>query len=61
MTKYKRWSKSAIECYDRGCKCKGCNYEHYFLSQQKCQMKYTVLELVRELGAPTNEERTHNI
>lgn len=57
MIRLKRWTPAAKECYLRGCKCKGCNYEHYFLSQQKCQMKYTVLELVRQLGAPQKDEQ----
>lgn len=46
-----KWTQTAIECYQRGCRCKGCFYENYF-TKGKCQMKYTVLELVRQLGAP---------
>lgn len=57
MTRYKRWSKSAIECYERGCVCAGCPYQYYFFSQQKCQMKNVVIELVRELGAPDKDEQ----
>ena len=57
MTNFKRWTPAAKECYLRGCRCSGCFYENYF-SKDKCQMKYTVLELVRQLGAPTNEQRT---
>jgi hypothetical protein len=46
-----KWTQTAIECYQRGCRCNGCFYENYF-TKGKCQMKYTVLELVRQLGAP---------
>lgn len=57
MTNFKRWTPAAIDCYLRGCKCKGCFYEDYF-TKGKCQMKHTVLYLVTKLGAPTNEQRT---
>lgn len=60
MTSFKRWTPAAIDCYKRFCKCKGCFYEDYF-TKSKCQMKYTVLELVKKLGVPEGEERTHNI
>ena len=49
----RRWTGSAIDCYKRGCVCKGCQFKNYFESiNQKCQMKATVLELVRVNGAP---------
>lgn len=55
-----KWSESAVECYKRGCNCKGCFYEDFFSKpkyseneqKQKCQMKATVLELVKVLGVP---------
>ena len=56
MTSFKRWTPAAIDCYLRGCRCKGCFYENYF-SKDKCQMKYTVLELVRQLGVPNKDEQ----
>lgn len=44
----RRWSISAIDCYKRGCVCQGCLYYNYFENtNQKCQMKATVLELIR--------------
>lgn len=49
-----RWTPAAIECYSRGCRCKGCFYEDFF-TKSKCQMKYTVLQLVRQLGAPNKK------
>ena len=55
-----RWTTTAIECYKRGCNCKGCFYKDFFSNskygenepKQKCQMKATVLELVRTQGIP---------
>lgn len=55
-----RWTKSAIECYERQMKCKGCFYhETYFKhgNYKKCQMKATVMELYRRFGKPTEEEQ----
>ena len=52
-TTVRRWTQAAIECYQRGCRCSGCFYNDFFAgSSQKCQMKYTVLELVRTIGRP---------
>lgn len=56
MIKLKRWTPAAIDCYKRGCRCKGCFYENYF-TKSKCQMKSTVLELVRQLGVPNKDEQ----
>jgi hypothetical protein len=51
----RRWTSTAVECYKRGCVCSGCFYSEFFKSSpQKCQMKSTVLELVRVLGTPQN-------
>lgn len=53
----KRWTKIAEECYFRGCACRGCYYEEFFLkSNQRCKMKATVLELVKVLGKPKGDE-----
>lgn len=49
----RRWTISAIECYQRGCICKGCEYENL---DSGCQMKHTVVELVRRLGLPNGVE-----
>lgn len=52
----RRWTTTAIECYKRGCNCEGCFYTDFFgKSSQKCQMKASVLELVRVLGKPDIE------
>lgn len=52
----RRWTTTAIECYKRGCNCEGCFYTDFFNnSSQKCQMKSSVLELVRVLGKPDVE------
>ena len=53
----RRWTKTAIDCYQRGCVCESCYYNDFFKdSPQRCQMKATVLELVRVLGIPQNIE-----
>lgn len=53
----RRWTKAAIDCYERGCVCTDCYYKDFFNgSPQRCQMKATVLELVRVLGKPNNAE-----
>lgn len=46
-----RWTPSAIECYERGCVCRDCPIKE-FIKSQKCQMKSSVIELVRVLGIP---------
>ena len=52
----RRWTNTALECYKRGCVCEGCFYSDFFNnSKQKCQMKASVLELVRVLGKPDVE------
>ena len=50
----KIWTPTAIDCYKLGCACSKCNlYAIYFKeSATKCKMKETVIELVRNLGAP---------
>ena len=55
-TAVRRWTQTAIECYKRGCNCEGCFYRDFFSgSSQKCQMKASVLELVRVIGTPNVE------
>lgn len=52
----RRWTNTALECYKRGCVCEGCFYTDFFNgTSQKCQMKASVLELVRVLGKPDVE------
>jgi hypothetical protein len=52
----RRWTPTALECYKRGCNCGGCFYQEFFNgTTQKCQMKASVLELVRVIGTPDLE------
>lgn len=61
MAEYYRWTRSAIECYLRGCKCSGCQYEEIFgTSVYKCRMKEAVISLVRKYGMPT-ESKLNNL
>lgn len=57
----RRWTPTAIDCFERGCICQGCFYSTFFSKQEyatqsetnkKCQMKAAVLELVRVIGIP---------
>jgi len=58
----RRWTKAAIDCYQRGCACTNCYYSGFFNgSPQKCQMKATVLELVRVLGKPNGVEDKESV
>lgn len=49
--KIRRWTTTAIECYKRGCNCQGCLIKK-LIKSQKCQMKSSVIELVRLYGIP---------
>lgn len=51
----RRWTISALECYIRGCNCDGCFYQNY-LTEYECQMKATVLKLVKMYGIPTEKD-----
>ena len=58
----RRWTDIAIDCYSRGCVCQGCFYKNFFKdSPQKCQMKSTVLELVRIIGVPQTNKHPAQI
>ena len=46
------WTTDAINCYKRGCVCMGCPIREIVHSFSKCQMKASVLELVRIHGIP---------
>ena len=46
------WTEDAINCYERGCICEGCLMKKMITSLNKCQMKASVLELVRIHGIP---------
>lgn len=47
---FHKWTRSAKECYERGCICKGCLINEQM--EEKCQMKYTVIDLVKKYGKP---------
>lgn len=59
FTNVRWWTLAAVECYNRGCVCKGCInetgfYENIFTKiKRPCQMKACVLESVRRFGKPT--------
>lgn len=46
------WTTDAVNCYKRGCICEGCPIREMVKSLDRCQMKATVLELVRIHGIP---------
>lgn len=45
-----KWTESAIDCYNRGCRCAGCLV--YEQIGKECRMKKAVLRLVRKWGRP---------
>lgn len=47
----RRWTRTAIDCYSIGCNCKKCIIPE-IMTSQKCQMKKTVIELVKKFGKP---------
>lgn len=49
-TKQRRWTKTAVECYQIGCICKNCSL--YEILGEHCMCKGAVLELVRTIGIP---------
>lgn len=48
-----KWTESAIDCYNRGCICKGCSVKFVI---DKCEMKKKVLQIVKVLGKPPKYE-----
>lgn len=50
----RRWTRSAMECYMRGCICEGCpiNETYCKTGGWTCQMKTAVLATVEKLGIP---------
>ena len=52
MVKYcEGWTNSAVDCYNRGCNCRGCIIREVIGNE--CKMKMVVLSLVRQFGKPT--------
>ena len=56
----KKWTQSAIECYLIGCNCSKCTLNKLYFSNSifKCKMKEVVIELVRKIGKPVQENVT---
>lgn len=54
-----RWTNAAIYCYERGCRCANCIY--YEIIGKRCQMKKTVIELVKKLGIPEGQQNENII
>ena len=66
----RRWTVAAVQCYLRGCNCKDCYYADFFEqdkflkkyskvdleTRKTCQMKASVLELVRVFDIPTADQ-----
>ena len=52
-TEPKKWTIGAIQCYKRGCNCKGCYiFNTYPTLRHRCSMKYCVKQLIRIYGLP---------
>ena len=49
----RRWTPSAIRCYEIGCMCSKCDLPKEF--KPRCRMKASVLELVKKLGVPVKK------
>ena len=48
-----KWTVGAIQCYKRGCNCKGCDiYIKYPSLRHRCSMKYCVKQLIKTNGLP---------
>ena len=49
-----QWTQGSIDCYNRGCRCEGCYMKD--MLETRCDMKVSVMELVRKFGAPKEDE-----
>ncbi len=49
------WTAEGIYCFKRHCICEGCKYNGIFESVERCQMKASVLEMVRRFGVPPKD------
>ena len=49
-----KWTRGAIECYQRGCRCKGCPV--FSIIGKQCRMKQSVIGLVAKFGAPKEKK-----
>ena len=50
MPIFRRWTPSAIKCYQIGGDCSRCELKSFI--ESGCRMRYSVIELVRTLGKP---------
>ena len=50
----RRWTYEAYLCYKRNCICTGCINKS--IMETPCQMKLTVIALVREFGMPKQDK-----
>ena len=56
IVKAKTWTRQAVFCHSINCDCSKCDIFEEFKS--KCQMRVSLLELIRRLGLP--DEKTYN-
>lgn len=49
-----RWTYSAINCYLNYCDCSKCNIPK--ITETRCQMRYAVKQLIKEIGLPTKAD-----
>lgn len=49
--KYLNWTPSALDCYFRRCRCKGCPL--FEILETPCLMKYTVIQIIKKQGKPS--------
>ena len=63
---FEKWTRQAVECYERKCICEGCVLEDLCAKQSRnnplelIPMKWSVLMLVRRLGEPNKKEGKDN-
>lgn len=46
------WSKLQYQCYARGCNCHGCPMITMIESAPRCQVKYSILNFIKQYGLP---------
>ena len=51
---YRKWTSTAVFCYKRGCNCKDCPIQE--IIEEECQMKYSVMMLVKNIGKPKGDK-----
>lgn len=58
---FNKWSRQAVECFNRHCMCQGCDLELFCMEQERdntynmIPMKWAVLMSVTRLGIPNEE------